>query len=74
MLGAAKLSPAILKPCELFSRAAQELATYLEVPINTLYRWRHRGEGPTGFRVGRYVRYRSSDVDRWIQQQLDRVS
>lgn len=47
-----------------------ELAEYLDVPIKTLYAWRYRGEGPAGFRIGRHVRYRRSDVQRWIQQRL----
>jgi excisionase family DNA binding protein len=35
-----------------------ELAELLGVPVTTLYQWRHRGEGPPGYRVGRHVRYR----------------
>src|SRR5690606_15901439 len=48
----------------------QELADYLGVPVATLYQWRHRREGPPGFRVGRRVRYRWSDVQEWIEHQL----
>lgn len=48
----------------------QELAEYLGVPVATLYQWRHRREGPPGFRVGRHVRYRWSDVQKWIEDQL----
>lgn len=48
----------------------QELAAYLAVPIATLYAWRWRGEGPPGFRVGRYLRYRLCDVDAWMLDQL----
>ena len=49
----------------------QQLADYLGVPVATLYAWRYAGEGPPGFRVGKHVRYRSADVDQWIQHQLD---
>jgi hypothetical protein len=28
------------------------------VPVATLYGWRHRGEGPAAYRIGRHVRYR----------------
>ncbi len=45
---------------------AEELAAFLDVPIKTLYMWRYRGEGPVGFRVGRHIRYRWSDVEQWI--------
>ncbi len=39
-----------------------DLAGYLDVPVKTVYGWRHRGLGPAGFRVGRHLRYRRSDV------------
>lgn len=47
----------------------QELANYLGVPVATIYAWRYRHEGPPGFRVGRHVRFRRSDVEEWISQQ-----
>ena len=50
--------------------SAQQLADYLEVPVATLYAWRHRGEGRPGFRAGRHLRYRKSDIDRWIKGRL----
>jgi len=49
----------------------QQLADYLDVPVKTLYAWRYRGEGPPAFRVGRHLRYRLSDIQRWIQQRID---
>ena len=49
----------------------QDLADYLDVPVSTLYDWRWRGEGPKGFRAGKHIRYRRSDVEEWIQRQLD---
>lgn len=48
----------------------QELAEYLGVPVATLYQWRYRGEGPAGFRVGRHLRYRWSEVEAWIERQI----
>jgi len=48
-----------------------ELAEYLAVPLATIYGWRYRGIGPVGFRVGRHVRFRLSDVERWIEAQLE---
>ena len=49
----------------------QDLASYLDVPLTTVYGWRHRGLGPAGFRVGRHVRYRRTDVEEWISAQLE---
>jgi len=48
-----------------------DLARYLGVPVQTIYAWRHRGEGPPAHRVGRYLRYRSSDVERWLAERRD---
>lgn len=49
----------------------QELAEYLAVPTSTIYQWRYRRKGPPGFRIGRHVRYRHSDVDEWIQRHVE---
>ena len=43
-----------------------ELADYLQVPAKTIYAWRHKNSGPPGIRVGRYVRFRASDVESWL--------
>ncbi|MDJ0959935.1 MAG: helix-turn-helix domain-containing protein [Acidimicrobiia bacterium] len=51
----------------------QGLANYLGVPVSTIYAWRYRHEGPPGFRVGRHVRFRRSDVEGWLNDQLDKV-
>jgi excisionase family DNA binding protein len=48
-----------------------ELAEYLGVPLATVYRWRSQRDGPAGIRVGRHVRYRSVDVERWLDQHHD---
>jgi excisionase family DNA binding protein len=45
-----------------------ELATYLDVSPWTIYDWRHKGLGPRGYKVGRGVRYRSSDVEAWLEE------
>ncbi len=48
-----------------------ELAAFLGVPVATIYRWRHQRRGPIGYRVGRHVRYRPRDIERWLQAQRD---
>ncbi len=45
-----------------------DLSEWLGVSLSTLYSWRWRGEGPPGFRVGRLVRYRVEDVERWLTE------
>ena len=42
-----------------------EVADYLGVPKQTVYCWRTSGYGPTGFRVGKHLRWRASTVIAW---------
>ena len=49
-----------------------QLADHLQVPVKTLYDWRHRGIGPKGLRVGRYVRYRLVDINSWLDTRAER--
>ena len=51
--------------------SAQDLAEYLAVPVATFYAWRYRRQGPPGLRVGKHLRYRSIDVEEWIENQLE---
>jgi excisionase family DNA binding protein len=48
-----------------------EVSDLLGIPVSTLYGWRHRGEGPAGYRIGRHVRYRRAAVEAWIETQAD---
>lgn len=45
-----------------------QLATQLGVSVQTLYDLRSQGRGPRGFRVGRELRFRVSEVDAWLAQ------
>jgi excisionase family DNA binding protein len=46
-----------------------ELAEEFGVPIKTIYQWRWKGTAPRAIKVGRYVKYRRSDVERWLDEQ-----
>ena len=46
-----------------------EVSEMLRGPIATLRWWRHIGEGPRSFKIGRTVFYRESDVLAWIELQ-----
>jgi excisionase family DNA binding protein len=50
--------------------SVEELAYYLEVPVKTIYTWRHRNTGPKGFRVGKHLRFRWGDVQTWVAQRI----
>ncbi len=43
-----------------------ELAAYLSVSNQALYDLRSKGRGPRGFRVGRELRFRVSEIEAWI--------
>jgi excisionase family DNA binding protein len=45
-----------------------QLAIELGVSVQTLYDLRSQGRGPRGFRVGRELRLRVSEVDAWLAQ------
>ena len=45
-----------------------QLASQLGVSVQTLYDLRSQGRGPRGFRVGRELRFRVSEVDSWLAQ------
>jgi excisionase family DNA binding protein len=49
-----------------------EVAEYLAVRLGTVLAWRARHIGPRGYRVGKHVRYRRSDVDHWLEQRADK--
>ncbi len=46
-----------------------EVSIELDVPEATLVKWRYQGTGPTYIKVGRHVRYRRADLDRWLDEQ-----
>lgn len=48
-----------------------QLAAHLGVPTQTIHDLRHAGRGPRGFRVGRELRYRVSEVEQWLARLED---
>lgn len=50
----------------------QGLADYIGVTAGGVYNMRHKGQGPKFFRIGGRIRYRRSDVDEWLETQVER--
>ena len=48
-----------------------EVAAYLQMPRATLQLWRAKRRGPRAHKVGRHVRYRRDDVERWLEERAD---
>ena len=45
-----------------------ELCSQLQVSAQTIYDLRSQGRGPRGFRVGRELRFRVSEIDAWLMR------
>ncbi len=52
----------------------EELAVMLRTSANAILTARHRGELPAslGFRRGRRVLYRRSDIDKWVASEVEK--
>ena len=53
--------------------SSEDLSNEFRIPLPSVRRWRYTGLGPPGVKLGRHVRYRREDVDRWIEQRKDPV-
>jgi excisionase family DNA binding protein len=49
------------------------LSEFIDIPPRTIYNWRLHGEGPPAYRVGRHLRFRKSDVERWLSTVRDKT-
>jgi len=49
----------------------REVSNYLGIPETTLAQWRFKRCGPRGYKVGRHVKYRLSEVDAWLDARAD---
>ncbi len=48
-----------------------EVAELLAVPVATLYKWRYAGSGPPAIRLGKYLRWDPSEVEKWLAERVD---
>ena len=55
---------------ERTNTGAKGLAERWDVPLQTIYSMRHRGQGPPAFLVGRSLRFRLCDIEKWEQERL----
>jgi excisionase family DNA binding protein len=47
--------------------STEDLAAYLGVPVSTIHYWRWKEQGPPALKIGRELRFRASDVARWLE-------
>ncbi|MFF3093916.1 helix-turn-helix transcriptional regulator [Streptomyces cyaneofuscatus] len=50
----------------------EDLTTLLSVPLETVYAWRKKRTGPSGFRIGKHLRYDPAAVHAWISSLSER--
>lgn len=48
---------------------ASDVSQHLGVPVETLRKWRYLKRGPQYVPIGKYVRYRWTDVEDWLDRQ-----
>ena len=46
----------------------RELASYLGLPVSTVYDWRVHGKGPVAYRFGKPLKFAVSDVRAWLAE------
>jgi predicted DNA-binding transcriptional regulator AlpA len=59
---------AILLDMQAALLSPSQVSDLLGVPVATLYAWRYRGDGPEAIKIGRHLRYRPADIERWLQE------
>ncbi len=47
----------------------EQVSAFLQVPVATLYQWRHHRSGPPAFKVGKHLRYDPGAVRSWLTEQ-----
>lgn len=47
----------------------EQVAAWLQVRVELLYKWRYSRCGPPSLKIGRYLRYRATEVAEWVEEQ-----
>ena len=61
----------ILRPDDEPLMSLADVASYVRLPLRTLYDLRRRRIGPPAYRLGRRLVHRRSEVDHWLEQHRD---
>lgn len=52
----------------------EQVAELLSIPTATLYKWRYSGTGPPATKVGKYLRFEATELDRWLARCAEQAS
>jgi excisionase family DNA binding protein len=62
-------TPSTLSTCDRLW-TIDDVSAFLGVPVQTLYQWRHRHEGPPCMRLGKHLRFDPDQVRAWVANQV----
>jgi excisionase family DNA binding protein len=62
-------APAAAPPDKWLS--LEDIAEELGVPVRSVYAWRSMGVAPKGYKIGKHIRVKRSDLDAWLEQRAD---
>lgn len=51
--------------------SVDQVSDWLGVPKGTLYQWRSRRRGPRAIKIGNAIRYRRSEIERYLDLHTD---
>lgn len=63
-----RLVPRASSPTDGALLTEKQAAAYLHLHPKCLGIWRMRGKGPAFYKLGRSVRYRKGDLEKWLEQ------
>lgn len=43
-----------------------DVSAFVGVSVQTLYQWRHQGEGPPAYKMGKHLRFDPDRVRSWV--------
>lgn len=46
-----------------------DLAERFGVPVSTIHDWNYHRKGPKALKLGKHLRFRPEDVERWLKAQ-----
>ena len=52
--------------------SVEGVAQRLNVSVNTVRAWRSEGKLPPAYKLGKHVRYRVDQLDRWVEARRER--
>lgn len=49
----------------------EDIAAELGVPVRSVYAWRSQGIAPKGYKIGKHIRVKRTDLQAWLERRAD---